>query len=305
MKARALPATLGILFAACLHASPAEAILQTFVSGSGNDMNPCTRAAPCRSFQAAHDAANAGGSVNCLDVFDSSTGLAFNITKSITIDCTGIFAKVLGPGGVGTAVVTLRGLSIEGSGATGIGIDVQNANTVRVEDCKIFGFPVSPGVGIKFSPSATASLFVNDCVISDNRTGILIDPAAITLATVNVQRVTLQRNTSAGLVATGVGGGGVLVTVRNSVSSQNTHGFAAVTNAGDSGVVMSIEGSEASYNLSSGIFANGTAIALGHSTIVGNGTGANQVNGGVIVSFGNNLFFNNTADGVTAAGSLK
>ena len=316
MKSHALPGIFGILFAVCLHASPAHAILQTFVSGGGDDNNTCTRQFPCRSFQVAHDHVNAsGGFINCLDVFDSSTNATFNITKSITIDCSGIFAKVLGPGGNGTTivingagiVVTLRGLSIEGAGGGGIGIDIQNADTVRVEGCKIFGFPSSPGVGIKFSPTARTTLLVNDCVISDNRTGILIDPTATGFATVNLQRVTMQRNSSTGLTATGVGGGPILVSVRNSIASQNgLHGFAAVTLAGDSGVLMSIEGSEASYNVTSGVLVNGpTSVAISHSTIIGNGTGVNQFNGGTVFSYGNNLFFVNSADGVPAVASLK
>src|SRR5262249_20443672 len=238
-----------------------------------------------------------------------STNATFTITKSVTIDCSGTFAKVLGPGGSGTAivingasiVVTLRGLSIEGAGGGGIGIDIQNANTVRVEDCKIFGSPSNPAIGIKFSPSTSAALLVNDCVISDNRTGILIDPAAGAFATVNIQRVTVQRNSSTGLVATGVGGGPVLVSVRNSIASQNgAQGVAAVTNPGAAGIAMAIEGSEASYNFNNGVLANGTSVAIGHSTIIGNGTGVSQFNGGTITSFGNNIFVHNGVDGVPA-----
>src|SRR5262249_44829116 len=105
MKTIALPSTLGLVLAVCLHASPAQAILQAFVSGNGSDGNNCTRTFPCRSFQAAHDAVNAGGGfINCLDVFDSSTNATFNISKSVTIDCTGVFAKILGPGGTLNAV---------------------------------------------------------------------------------------------------------------------------------------------------------------------------------------------------------
>jgi len=316
MKSHALPGILGILFAVCLHASPAQAILQAFVSGAGDDNNTCTRQFPCRSFQAAHNALNVGGGfINCLDVFDHSTNAIFNITKSITIDCSGIFAKVLGPGGSNTAivingagiVVTLRGLSIEGAGGSGIGVDIQNADMVRIEDCKIFGFPSNPGIGVKFSPTTRATLLVNDCVISDSRTGILIDPAATGFATANIQRVTMQRNTSAGLVATGAGGGPILVSVRNSIASQNgAHGFAATTNAGASGVVMNIDNSEASYNVTSGVLVNGvTNVTISHSTIIGNGTGVNQFNGGTVFSFGNNVFFANDADGVPAGASLK
>jgi len=40
---------------------------RSFVSSTGNDANPCTRALPCRNFQVAHDNPNPGGEINTLD----------------------------------------------------------------------------------------------------------------------------------------------------------------------------------------------------------------------------------------------
>jgi len=65
-----------------------------------------------------------------------------------------------------------------------------------------------------------------------------------------------------------------------------------------SGVVMKLERVEASFNNSFGVFGNGpTAIAIGNSNIIGNGTGIAQFNGSQIFSHGNNSFFDNGTDG--------
>ena len=94
---------------------------RTWVSGVGDDVNPCSRTAPCKTFAGAISKTAAGGEINCLDPggFGSVT-----ITKSITIDCTGTFGSVLNSGGIngivvndsataspGTINVILRGLS--------------------------------------------------------------------------------------------------------------------------------------------------------------------------------------------------
>ena len=57
-------ATLLVSVALC---STAQAQSRTFVSGVGSDANACTRTAPCRTFQKAHDTVAAGGEVVALD----------------------------------------------------------------------------------------------------------------------------------------------------------------------------------------------------------------------------------------------
>src|SRR6476620_34344 len=111
--------------------APAHAqATRTWVSGVGDDVNPCSRTAPCKTFAGAISKTAAGGEINCLD--PGGFG-AVTITKSLTIDCTGTIGSILASGtnGViinGTAGVTpapevkLRGLSIDGAGTT-MGID--------------------------------------------------------------------------------------------------------------------------------------------------------------------------------------
>src|SRR4051794_32628713 len=100
------------------YATPAAAqATRTWVSGVGDDVNPCSRTAPCKTFAGAISKTAAGGEINCLD--PGGFG-AVSINKSITIDCHYTEGGVLA-GGNGitvnagaTDVVFLRGLDIFG-----------------------------------------------------------------------------------------------------------------------------------------------------------------------------------------------
>src|SRR6266566_2251021 len=99
---------------------------RTWVSGVGDDVNPCSRTAPCKTFAGAISKTAAGGIINCLD--PGGFG-AVTIGKSLTIDCSATFAGVLAAGTNGininaasTDIVRLRGLSIEGVGTGLIGV---------------------------------------------------------------------------------------------------------------------------------------------------------------------------------------
>src|SRR6059036_2342289 len=58
---------------------------RTWVSGVGDDVNPCSRTAPCKTFAGAISKTATGGEIDCLD--PGGFG-AVTITKSITIDGT-------------------------------------------------------------------------------------------------------------------------------------------------------------------------------------------------------------------------
>src|SRR5438270_167366 len=68
---------------------------RTWVSGVGDDANPCSRTAPCKTFAGAISKTAAGGEINCLDPGGFGT---VTITKSITIDCGGTFGSILASG---------------------------------------------------------------------------------------------------------------------------------------------------------------------------------------------------------------
>src|ERR1700760_3427083 len=74
---------------------------RTFVAGVGNDADPCSRTAPCKTFAGAISKTAVNGIINCID--NGAYG-AVTIVKSITIDCHDVFASILtnqdGPTGI-------------------------------------------------------------------------------------------------------------------------------------------------------------------------------------------------------------
>ena len=128
-----------------LYTAPAHAqATRTWVSGVGDDANPCSRTAPCKTFAGAISKTAVNGEINCLDPggFGGVT-----ITKGITLDCHEVFGSILVAGTNGitinaaNAVVTIRNLNFNGAGLTGIrGISILAASKVNIEDCMIMQF---------------------------------------------------------------------------------------------------------------------------------------------------------------------
>src|SRR6185436_15456001 len=95
---------------------------RTWVSGVGDDANPCSRTAPCKTWAGAISKTAAGGEIDALD--PGGYGVV-TITKSITLDGAGTMASILASGTTGVIinagandVVILRNLSINGAGPT-------------------------------------------------------------------------------------------------------------------------------------------------------------------------------------------
>src|SRR5712675_1279806 len=92
---------------------------RTWVSGVGDDANPCSRTAPCKTFAGAISKTAAGGEIDALD--PGGFG-AVTITKAITLDGGGgQVASVLVSGTNGIVVsagandvVILRNLRLDG-----------------------------------------------------------------------------------------------------------------------------------------------------------------------------------------------
>src|SRR5437588_12023560 len=166
--------TLAAFTFACAAVVQAQAT-RTWVSGVGNDANPCSRTAPCKTFAGAISKTASGGEINVLD--PGGFG-AVTITKPITISSEGTEAGVLVSGTNGiivnvpnaTDVVVLRGLDIEGLGTGLNGITVITGGTVNVENCTINHFTQN---GINFAPTVANSQLrvVNTIVRSNNGAG--------------------------------------------------------------------------------------------------------------------------------------
>src|SRR5688572_30743174 len=128
---------------------------RTWVSGVGDDVNPCSRTAPCKTFAGAISKTASGGEISVLD--PGGFG-AITITRSITIDGTGTMGSILGSGTTGIIInitgaadpvkaVRIRGLSINGAGSGLQGIKVIAAHKVSIEDTVIDGF-TSDGITV-------------------------------------------------------------------------------------------------------------------------------------------------------------
>ena len=114
----------------CAPAAQAQAT-RTWVSGVGDDANPCSRTAPCKTFAGAISKTAAGGEINCID--PGGFG-ALTITKAIAIICDNVLAGVLVSGTTGITVnagatdnVFLSGLDFDGLLNSPNGVNIVSA----------------------------------------------------------------------------------------------------------------------------------------------------------------------------------
>jgi hypothetical protein len=265
---------------------------RTFVSGVGNDADPCSRTAPCRTFSGAVSKTAAGGEINAIDAGGYGT---VSLNKSMTIDGNASVSSILSSAttGVtvndslttpGTIVVTLRKLSINGAGATlgTHGVRFLSGKAVNIEDCEIFNFSQN-GIDVSLSITDTR-LFVKDTSIFSVGNGIRMTTSAGGGFTTGV-----FKNVNIEKVAGGIGFG-------NGVKLE-TGGFATIidSNISNCAVGVSITGSSNSVNIvGSKVNHNTTGLSIGatttarisDSTFILNGT--NFSNSGTIRTHGNN-----------------
>jgi hypothetical protein len=290
--------------------APAQAqATRTWVSGVGDDANPCSRTAPCKTFAGAISKTAPGGLIDCLD--PGGFG-AVTITKSIGIWCeeTGVASVlVAGTNGIiinagATDVVTLQGLNLEGLLGSGnanaglSGIRVLSAGEVHIDKVKINGFF---NWGIDWEPSnGSAKLTVNDTVIDNVGNanafsgGILLQPGNATIAKVSMTRVTVG-NVFTGIDANAGTGGSLSVSIRDSLVHASVNSGIVAETAGAVSQMM-ISHTTSSNNGTNGIRTNGAAATLfiGDSVVTGNGTGLNNSAGTLFSYKTNQVDMNNT-----------
>src|SRR5437870_3451520 len=154
---------------------------RTWVSGVGDDVNPCSRTAPCKTFAGAISKTASPGIINCLD--PGGFG-AVTITKDITIDCTGTLGSVLSSGVQGVIInalstdkVVLRAIDINGAGTTlgTNGINYIQAASVDVHHVNIANYS-NDGIKQSSTVAGVHKLNVRDCQILNNVRGIEVVP---------------------------------------------------------------------------------------------------------------------------------
>ena len=188
---------------------------RTWVSGVGDDVNPCSRTAPCKTFAGAISKTAAGGEI---DAIDPGGFGAFTITKSITIDGTGVFSSILASGTTGIniniaskpdepGIVRIKGLNINGAGGGLAGIKILSASKVTIENCVIDGFT---GDGVIVSAVGAQVIVSNSSLRNNKGAGINVSAEGSQVA---ISGVSLLFNGSG--VATSPGG--TVASFRNNV----------------------------------------------------------------------------------------
>ena len=275
---------------------------RTWVSGVGDDVNPCSRTAPCKTWAGAISKTAAGGEMNALDPGGFGT---LNITKGITVDGGGVLASSLFSSASGIIInidpavqtrrdVVLRNLSLNGTGTTfgtrGIAILANGARSVHVENSRIANFTdcgicVNPG-GFKpgtttMTSGAGTRVTVTDSVIADGAgTANGIEVETLDTAAQPVQSTLTVRNSS----IYGHGGSGVRVKpVRPAY--------------------VSLFDNLIAENGAAGVYAESTRahVRVGGNRITQNTHGLRPLSSAELLSFGDNYIRWNTIDGVPTA----
>jgi hypothetical protein len=284
-------AVLGATVLPQLDAVPAYAVTQarTFVSHTGSDFNTCGESDPCLTFGAALAQTSAGGEIDCLDAGDYSS--QFTITFSLTIDCRGMnastFNNATGDGididAPGFTTVILRGITFSAlfAGGNQLGVNIQSASAVFIEDCAVTGF--NRGIADVRTTGFT-QLYIKNTVVRSNHfhpnsPGIVL--AAAPKNSVMLENVQVLANGYGIAVATG----NTVVISRSVISGNGIAGIEA-----DPGATVMVDNTEITHNVSYGIFALGT-VALANSDISFN----NSSISGTTISYGNNRLLGNGA----------
>ena len=293
---------------------------RTWVSGVGDDVNPCSRTAPCRTFAGAIIKTAINGEIDALDPHGFG---AVTITKSITLDGTGTLAGMLASGVNGIVIniapnandphrqVTLRGLAINGAGSSGgvgtrtglhgVQITGNAADVVQVEDSMIQNFSLN---GINIGASSTVKLNVNNTQIKNcTGAGISADTSA------GIARVTV-RNSSMSNCGTGLyARRNSRVAIINSTLANNTTGLLVEGNGATAVAVL--ESCQIANNLGNGIQAGSgsathSSVARISNNVINNNAGSGvsiQANGDVD-TFLNNRIVGNNPDGCVGCVSI-
>jgi hypothetical protein len=258
---------------------------RTWVSGVGDDANPCSRTAPCKTFAGAISKTALNGEINCLD--PGGFG-AVTITKSISIDCHEVLGSILFSGTNGINVpfnsfsaadtrktVRLRNLNLNGvdTGIVGIRItggSVITGGVVIIEDSVIDGVFAGAATGISDERTAGGELYISNTTVRNAGTfGIAINPASagqrLDAAFDNVR---VQNAANIGIL---IGNNGRAMINRAVITGNTQIGIGA------SGIAASAE-----LNLSNSVVSN-------------NGLGVGNLNGTVTIRLSNNdISFNTT-----------
>src|SRR5258707_4758843 len=257
----------------------------TWVSGVGDDANPCSRTAPCKTFAGAISKTAAGGEISVLD--PGGFG-AVTITKAITIDGGGgQVASVLvsGTNGIVVAagandVVIIRNIRINGISSGLNGIRFISGKDLNVENCFIFGFTQN-GIDIALNQATQGSAHIINTVLKNN--------GGVGIRATNAQSPPVQvgiDNSFAILDNIGIEAAQhSRLLVRNSVTENAVADGMKADDAATTDAQMFISRSESGFNTNGITAAAGASVAVDNSKIQVNTSCAFNQAGGTINSY--------------------
>ena len=303
-KPRAFYTFAGAAFVLVFASASANAqATRTWVSGVGDDANPCSRTAPCKTFAGAISKTARGGEISVLDPggFGNVT-----ITKSITINgtpgagygsilvpaaSTGVIINIIDPADT-RRVVRLNWLDINGAGTAANGVRILSSvagSSVVIENSNIDGFT---GRGISDERTVGGKLVVTNTTVSHTLdSAIRVAAGGINVIRAMLSNVRVHNSAGAGLTANG----GTKATVSKSVFSGSSFGI----DAEQANTEVTVDDSTISHN-TTGIFTTGGAIVrLSNSNVTFNTTGVN----GTVNSFSNNRFVASPGGTITPIGA--
>ena len=298
--------SLSILLCLFVATSLSAQATRTWVSGVGDDANPCSRTAPCKTFAGAISKTATCGEISVLD--PGGFGVV-TITKSITIDGTGTKASITNSLANGITInitvsdacntVILRNLDVNGGsnsvanlGLTGIRLLGSIATNLHIEHVAIAhqlrGVDIAPAV-------AQSRVFMKDVDIRHTTThGIDVRPNAGLQVRLSFEDVTSRNSAGDGLRV----GNDVRGTIANSAFQGNNNGVNVVNNTS----IVMLADTVISQNITNGLINGGTATTLlDGCSVTNNGTGILNNTGGTVFGFANNAIAGNATDVTGAA----
>lgn len=269
---------------------------RTWVSGVGDDVNPCSRTAPCKTFAGAISKTAKDGEISVLDPGGFGT---ITITKSITINGThgqgyGSILAALAPQGVLVNItdvndvrkaVRLNALHINGASTGTSGVRVIAANQVFINDTIIDGF-TTRGVDLNLT-ATTAQVYITDTQIRKTNVGVRATTTS-GFALMIMNNVKIENGASHG-VEIGTNG---FATIKDSSITLNSGSGVFISGNGEANVINTL----LAHNSLAGVNASGaTAKArLIGNQILQNGSSILITAGATVNSDGQNRVFGNT-----------
>jgi hypothetical protein len=200
-------------------ATPAAAQApRTYISGAGDDINPCSVSSYCKTLPGAISKTAAGGEI---DVMASGGYGTLTIGKAITVIGVGAEVGIFTISGNAVTIaagasddVVLSGLVISGQGKGSTGIRINSARSVTITNSIIKDFHNNGGAAaISIDATAKTNVFISDSTLVNNDVGVIAQSGKTVL-----DRVRIVQNDKSAIRSVG---SGTFIVVNSSIVTNN------------------------------------------------------------------------------------